>query len=233
MTSSPRCLTGQCSGRPSAAADCLGVRRTNRASCVVRTVGWLLLATFGCATPADTPSAPSANDDALIYSALAEFQMGNWVLWQNAPAEYCVVEARPLEYPAVVAADTPAYSSLAHDLRELELSTLTEFVTAQAQVQQLHSGLFAVSSSAPRVRLLSPEHSLALGQQRWWQAFEHAFPQAAGLMRVSGIGYSVDRRQALVYVELLRSENVQVAYYVLLHQHAGNWSIARVSQRWA
>jgi hypothetical protein len=66
-----------------------------------------------------------------------------------------------------------------------------------------------------------------------WDVFYGRYPQAAGLLTVSRVGFNTSLDQALVYLEILRDFHTGSGAYYLLQKVEGIWNVDQRVSIWS
>lgn len=164
----------------------------------------LLLLGGGCASA--SIRAP-ADDDAAVYSAALDSLA--------APRDRFVVQDSTL----AIRPDAP----LLHDVRLGYMGADSAMAAGLREASR-------ASRPLPRLRTRRPVEYVRRGEieSGGWPAFAARHPGASGYFRVSGIGYSRDRRRAIVYVEHPCGFNCYSSWLVTVAAGPGGWQVEAI-----
>lgn len=187
-------------------------------------VAWTLaLCLLLCGEAPAAPLLPS--DEYAVFRALLDHGLG-------PEAQQVVVAESTTGDPAGILPSAQADDARAKDLGT-SLELLRDWSLMNQRTFTLGEGF---STRVPHVLLADPvRETLFRGDQpeQGWQLFFRKYPQSAGLVRLSRVGFNAARSEALVYLEFQCGAECGSGRLVqLARDPAGNWRIVSGELLW-
>jgi hypothetical protein len=221
----------------------------------LKTAGWgmyryalclLIAAALAAVAQAVPPDAGPAGTQATAESVAPSDDYAVYVdfirqtSWQRAEIEKTPVDAFVIMAKTDINDVGPStldqwqqYDYMKRQFPELDPSTLRSFGIRNAKAAQLLAKEFhdltVVLLSRREIRKLFPRSALLTAS---WEGFYRRFPHAQGVLTFSCVGFSDDRRQALLYYGNQWDGLAGTGELLLLTWDGGRWVIARRMNVW-
>ena len=163
--------------------------------------------------PAAALEGSAAIDAAIYTAALAHLGFGQ-------PDRKVLVVDSTMD----IRGDAPRSTSVPDDLR-------AGFTAANEHRRELPRGAFP----AERYRVVPNDHMAGLPRSdpgAYWTAFRERYPGYSGVIRLSGIGRSVDGSRAAVYVTYGCGGLCGAGHLVTLRNDGGSWRVVEARMLW-
>lgn len=110
---------------------------------------------------------------------------------------------------------------------EVEFETLSNY-----QLRNLNGESLKVWDLGVNYVLANYKDLLDDGMNTYWTSFHEQFPNSAGLLSFSAVGFNKERNQAFVYVDWNCRDTCGLGEYILLKKVRGKWEIVKEDARW-